>query len=197
LHVTGIPLALSASTRDFAFRAVQVARDHGVTVSFDTNLRPVLWPSTAEMIDVTHQMVALADIVLPGASEGQVLLGTKDPIEIGRTYLGMGAATVIVKDGGQGATVVTREEVLHRNVFPVQVVDTVGAGDGFAAGFISGTLDRLSTRGCLRRAAAVGAMATTSAGDRDGLPTRLELTTFLRDHAKGPKRSRSRLAMAR
>jgi sugar/nucleoside kinase (ribokinase family) len=197
LHITGIPLALSASTRDFAFRAVQVARDHGVTVSFDTNLRPVLWPSTAEMIDITHQMVALADIVLPGASEGQVLLGTKDPIEIGRTYLGMGATTVIVKDGGLGATVVTREEVLHRNVFPVQVVDTVGAGDGFAAGFISGTLDRLSTRGCLRRAAAVGAMATTSPGDRDGLPTRLELTTFLRDHAKGPQRSRSQLAVAR
>jgi 2-dehydro-3-deoxygluconokinase len=198
LHITGIPLALSASTRDFAFRAVQVARDHGVTVSFDTNLRPVLWPSTREMIDITHQMVALADIVLPGASEGQVLLGTKDPIEIGRRYLEMGPATVIVKDGGQGATVVTAEEVLHRNVFPVQVVDTVGAGDGFAAGYISGTLDRLTTRGCLRRAAAVGAMATTSPGDRDGLPTRLELTTFLRDHATGgAQRSRPRLAVAR
>ena len=197
LHVTGIPLALSASTRDFAFRAVQVAREHGVTVSFDTNLRPVLWPTTGEMIDVTHRMVALADIVLPGASEGQVLLGTKDPIEIGRTYLDMGATTVIVKDGGQGATVITREEVLHRNVFPVPVVDTVGAGDGFAAGFISGTLDRLSTRGCLRRAAAVGAMATTSPGDRDGLPSRLELTTFLQDHAKGSKRARPQLAVAR
>jgi len=54
LHVTGIPLALSPSTRHFAFRAVQVARDHGVTISFDTNLRPVLWPSTREMIDITH-----------------------------------------------------------------------------------------------------------------------------------------------
>jgi len=197
LHVTGIPLALSPSTRDFAFRAVRVARDHGVTISFDTNLRPVLWPSTQEMIDVTHQMVALADIVLPGASEGQVLLGTKDPIEIGHTYLDMGASTVIVKDGGQGATVVTREEVLHRNVFPVRVVDTVGAGDGFAAGFISGTLDRLSTRGCLRRAAAVGAMATTSPGDRDGLPNRLELTTFLQDHSKRGKRVNGALAVAR
>ena len=197
LHVTGIPLALSPSTRDFAFRAVRVARDHGVTISFDTNLRPVLWPTTAEMIDVTHQMVALADIVLPGASEGQVLLGTKDPIEIGHTYLDMGASTVIVKDGGQGATVVTGEEVLHRNVFPVRVVDTVGAGDGFAAGFISGTLDRLSTRGCLRRAAAVGAMATTSPGDRDGLPNRLELTTFLQDHSKRGKRVNGALAVAR
>jgi 2-dehydro-3-deoxygluconokinase len=197
LHVTGIPLALSPSTRDFAFRAVRVARDHGVTISFDTNLRPVLWPSTQEMIDVTHQMVALADIVLPGASEGQVLLGTKDPIEIGHSYLDMGASTVIVKDGGQGATVVTRQEVLHRNVFPVRVVDTVGAGDGFAAGYISGTLDRLSTRGCLRRAAAVGAMATTSPGDRDGLPNRIELTTFLQDRSRRGKRVNGAVAVAR
>ena len=197
LHVTGIPLALSATTREFAFRAVQVAKDHGVTVSFDTNLRPVLWSSTQEMIDVTHEMVALADIVLPGASEGQVLLGTKDPLEIGRSYLAMGASTVIVKDGGQGATVITGDEVLHRNVFPVQVVDTVGAGDGFAAGFISGTLDRLALRGCLRRAAAVGAMATTSSGDRDGLPNRLELTTFLRDHSKRGRGASRQLAVAR
>ena len=196
LHVTGIPLALSETTREFAFRAVHVAREHGVTVSFDTNLRPVLWPSTQEMIDVTHQMVRLAHLVLPGVSEGQVLLGTKDPVEIAQTYLDMGASTVVVKDGGNGATLLTRAEMLHRKVFPVQVVDTVGAGDGFAAGYISGTLDELTPRGCLRRAAAVGAMATTSPGDRDGLPTKLELTTFLQDHRKPGKRARAQLAGA-
>lgn len=196
LHVTGIPLALSPTTRDFAFRAVEVAKAHGVTVSFDTNLRPVLWPSTQEMIDVTHRMVRFADIVLPGASEGQVLLGTKDPLEIGNAYLEMGATTVIVKEGGHGATVVSREGALHRNVFPVQVVDTVGAGDGFAAGYISGMLDRLTPRGCLRRASAVGAMATTSQGDRDGLPNRLELTTFLRDYSKSGRRNAPLLAVA-
>jgi 2-dehydro-3-deoxygluconokinase len=189
LHVTGIPLALSPTTRDFAFRAVKVAKEHGVTVSFDTNLRPVLWPSTQEMIDVTHQMVQFADIVLPGASEGRVLLGTSDPVEIGRAYLDMGAGTVIVKDGGAGATAVTADDVLHRNVFPVQVVDTVGAGDGFAAGYISGTLDGLTPRQCLRRACAVGAMATTSPGDRDGLPNRAQLNTFLRDCTEHDRRN--------
>lgn len=195
LHVTGIPLALSASTRDFAFKAVHVARQHGVTVSFDTNLRPVLWNSAAEMIEVTHQMVRLADLVLPGVSEGQVLLGTNDPIEIGQTYLDMGPSTVVVKDGGNGATLISRSEVLHRKVFPVDVVDTVGAGDGFAAGFISGTLDRLTARGCLRRAAAVGALATASSGDRDGLPDRLELESFLRRSSGRNRRSRA-LAVA-
>jgi 2-dehydro-3-deoxygluconokinase len=188
LHVTGIPLALSPSTREFAFTAVAVAREHGVPVSFDTNLRPVLWSSTEEMIEVTHRMVRLADLVLPGVSEGQILLGTKDPIEIGQAYLEMGASTVVVKDGSRGATLISRTQVLHRNVFPVDVVDTVGAGDGFAAGFISGRLDGLSPRGCLRRAAAVGALATTSPGDRDGLPDRAQLDAFLRLTKQAKKR---------
>lgn len=192
LHVTGIPLALSASTRDFAFRAVAVARQHGVTVSFDPNLRPVLWSSTAEMIEVTHEMAALADVVLPGASEGRVLLGTDDPERIGRAYLEMGAHTVVVKDGARGATLIAAGQTVHRRVFPVAVVDTVGAGDGFAAGFISGRLDGLTDRGCLRRAAAVGALATTSRGDRDGLPTRLALQTFLDEQ----RRPRTRAASA-
>ena len=83
LHVTGIPLALSDSTRDFAFRAVHVAREHGVTVSFDTNLRPVLWASTAGD-DRRHPPDGPARRPgAPGVSEGQVLLGTKDPLEIG------------------------------------------------------------------------------------------------------------------
>ncbi len=189
VHVTGIPLALSPTSREFAFRAVQVARDHGATVSFDPNLRPTLWSSNQEMIDVIHAMVRLADIVLPGASEGRVLLGTTDALVVGHTYLDMGASAVIVKDGVHGATVITRTETVHRDVFAVRVVDTVGAGDGFAAGYVSATLDGLSVRECLRRASAVGAMATTSPGDRDGLPTRLELTTFLRDHSKGRRRA--------
>ena len=58
---------------------------------------------------------------------------------------------------------------------PGAVVDTVGAGDGFAAGLISGSLDGLDLPARLRRAAAVGALATTSPGDKDGLPTRAEL----------------------
>ncbi len=137
------------------------------------------------MINAIHDMVRLADIVLPGASEGRVLLGTTDALVVGRTYLDMGASAVIVKDGAHGATVVTRTEIVHPDVFAVWVVDTVGAGDGFAAGYISPTLDGLSVRECLRRASAVGVMATTSPGDRDRLPTRPQLTTFLRDHFKG------------
>ena len=67
--------------------------------------------------------------------------------------------------------------------FPVEVLDTVGAGDGFAAGFISARLDGENDEEALRRACAVGALATTSEGDMDGLPTRKTLEEALRAHA--------------
>jgi 2-dehydro-3-deoxygluconokinase len=175
LHVTGIPLALSASARDFAFRAVDVARAAGATVSFDPNLRPTLWASPQEMVRVVNEMAARADWVLPGLAEGHLLTGRPDPEGVAAFYLEQGASCVVIKNGAHGASAHTAEGRVDQPVFPVQVVDTVGAGDGFAAGLISGYLDGLDLPSRLRRAAAVGALATTSPGDKDGLPTRAEL----------------------
>ena len=179
LHVTGIPLALSASTRDFAFRAVDVARAAGATISFDPNLRPTLWASPEEMVRVINEMAARADWVLPGLTEGTLLTGRPDADGVAAYYLERGASCVVIKNGAAGASAHTTDGRIDQPVFPVRVVDTVGAGDGFAAGFISASLDGLDLPGRLRRAAAVGALATTSPGDKDGLPTRAELAEFV------------------
>ena len=179
LHVTGIPLALSASTRDFAFRAVDVARAAGATVSFDPNLRPTLWASPEEMVRVVDEMAVRADWVLPGLTEGALLTGRRDADGVAAYYLERGASCVVIKNGAAGASAHTVEGRIDQPVFPVRVVDTVGAGDGFAAGLISASLEGLDLPGRLRRAAAVGALATTSPGDKDGLPTRAELTEFV------------------
>ncbi|GGM00960.1 sugar kinase [Nakamurella endophytica] len=192
VHVTGISLAVSASSREFAFRAVDIARATGATVSFDPNLRPSLWSGPDEMVREVNRMAALADWVLPGVAEGRVLTGRDAPDGIAGFYRDLGASLVVVKDGGRGATAFTDAGPLHRPVFPVTVVDTVGAGDGFAAGLISGHLDGLGLAAQLERAAAVGALATTSPGDRDGLPTRAELDLFLTDATSGVRGVRAR-----
>lgn len=182
LHVTGIPPALSPQARDFTHRAMRVAREAGLTVSFDPNLRPVLWPDREEMTSVLNGLAAQADWVLPGIAEGRLLTGADDPAGIARHYLDRGARRVVVKDGVHGARLFDADgTALTQKAFPVRAVDSVGAGDGFAAGLISGHLDGLATADALRRAAAVGALATTSRGDRDGLPYRDRLAAFL-DH---------------
>jgi len=181
LHVTGIPLALSDTARAFTMRAVATARSAGMTVSFDPNLRPSLWASPQEMVSVTNEVAASADWVLPGLGEGRILTGRPDADadEIARFYLERGARRVAVKAGACGASLHTETGRWGRGVFPIRVVDTVGAGDGFAVGLISAHLDGLDVERALERAAAIGALATTSSGDKDGLPDRERLEEFL------------------
>ncbi len=179
VHLTGIPLALSASTRAFAFRALDVARAAGATISFDPNLRPSLWSDRQEMIEVTNACAARADWVLPGLSEATELTGLTTADEVAAHYLDGGATMVVVKQGGRGASLHTKAGSWTHEVFPVTVVDTVGAGDGFATGLISAMLDGLAPAAALERAIAVGACAVTSSGDKDGLPDRDQLTAFL------------------
>ncbi|POX36041.1 2-dehydro-3-deoxygluconokinase [Streptomyces sp. Ru73] len=184
LHVTGIPAALSGTARAFTHRAMAAARDAGLTLSFDPNLRPALWPDRAEMVRTVNDLAVRADWVLPGLSEGRQLTGAQDPADVARWYLARGVRRVVLKDGARGATLYDAAGgTWTQPVFPVRAVDTVGAGDGFAAGLISAHLDGLGPQESLARAAAVGALATTSHGDRDGLPTRARLESFLRTRA--------------
>jgi 2-dehydro-3-deoxygluconokinase len=87
---------------------------------------------------------------------------------------------VIVKLGEKGAFVKTKEDSFIVPGFKVEkVVDTVGAGDGFAVGVISGLLEGLSLKDAVRRGNAVGALAVMSPGDNDGLPNPDQLKNYM------------------
>ncbi len=186
LHVTGIPPALSSTARTFTVQAMKAARAGGAVVTFDPNLRPVLWKSAEEMRAVLNALAAEADWVLPGVAEGEVLAGSADPDEIAAFYLRRGCRGVVVKLGVAGSCVVTADGRTDVPAYPVTVVDTVGAGDGFAVGFISGLLDGRDLSTCLHRANAVGALAVTRRGDNEGLPTRGQLNDFMASHQPAP-----------
>lgn len=186
LHVTGIPPALSADCRRYTYHAIEVAREAGMTVSFDPNVRPTLWSSEREMCDVLNDLAARVDWVLPGLVEGALLTGYTEPAAIAKFYLDQGVQLVAMKAGPAGAYLYTCEGVsLALPAFPVEVVDTVGAGDGFAAGILSGMLDGLGPHHSLERATAIGAIAVTCRGDMDGMPTRAALESFLSRHRSG------------
>jgi sugar/nucleoside kinase (ribokinase family) len=179
LHLTGIPLALSATMRGIAWRAMDVAHRENSTVSFDPNLRPALWPDQRTMLREVDAMATRADWVLPGLAEGRLLTGRDSARGIADYYLARGVRAVAVKLGADGAHLFTADGDWALPAFSVAVVDTVGAGDGFAAGMISAALDGLPWADRLRRAVAVGALATKASGDMDGMPSRRALTDFL------------------
>jgi len=183
LHVTGIPPALSESCRQTTYTIMETARGKGVRISFDTNLRPGLWASRDEMICVINDLAGRADIVLPGFGEAETLVGSRDLDIIADFYLKAGARTVIVKIGDMGAFCKTGDGSFTVPAFKVDnVVDTVGAGDGFAVGVVSGLLEGLPLKEAIVRGTAVGALAIMSPGDNEGLPTVPQLKAFFATH---------------
>lgn len=173
LHCTGIPPALSPSCRALTHTAMEAARANGCSLSFDPNLRPALWPSREHMIAEINALAAKADWVLPGLAEGRILTGRTTPEDIAAFYLDRGAQEVVIKLGTDGAYWQSASARHTAPAHPVaQVVDTVGAGDGFAVGYISGRLEKLAIEQVLDRANAIGARVVQTSGDSEGLPHR-------------------------
>jgi 2-dehydro-3-deoxygluconokinase len=180
LHATGVFAAVSATTLAAAQHSMDLMRAAGRSVSFDPNLRPSLWASPDHMRECINDLAARADWVLPGIEEGRLLTGESSAEGIARFYRQRGASLVVVKLGKDGAyfdgAVNGGSTSGFVAGFPVEkVIDTVGAGDGFAVGVISGLLDGLGVPDAVRRGAWIGARAVQVLGDSEGLPARAEL----------------------
>jgi 2-dehydro-3-deoxygluconokinase len=172
LHITGISMALSDSMLELVQAMVLKARAAGVQVSLDPNLRPRLWASTQVMSDCINRMAASANTVMPGLQEGQLLTSRTTPQDIAAYYLDAGADHVVVKLGPRGAYAATHDTKAWVPGFQVsQVVDTVGAGDGFAVGVLSGLMGGLSLPNAVLQGNAIGARVVQFVGDSEGLPT--------------------------
>ncbi|WP_198089100.1 sugar kinase [Variovorax sp. E3] len=177
LHATGVFAAISETSLQAALKSMDVMRAAGRTISFDTNLRPTLWSSTETMRHWVNELASRADWVLPGIEEGLLLTGHDKPEDVARFYRERGAKLVVVKLGAEGAYYDSDTAGTGRvDGFPVkEVIDTVGAGDGFAAGVVSALLEGRSVPDAVRRGAWIGARAVQVLGDTEGLPTRAQL----------------------
>ena len=174
LHLSGVAAALSESSYALLERAARTMKALGKTISFDPNLRPTLWKSEAEMVEKLNQLAFQADWVLPGLKEGMILTGLQTPEAIADFYLGHGVRAVIIKTGSDGAWYKTAdgEQGAVAAIKVDNVVDTVGAGDGFAVGVISALLEGKPLRQAVKRGNKIGSLAIQVQGDSEGLPTR-------------------------
>ena len=183
VHVTGIPAALSKSCREATYRLMDRAKEEGIFITFDPNLRPALWENEEVMVKVINDLATRCNLILPGTEEGLILTGSNDPEKIADFYQGLGIKEVIVKEGSNGAYVRSGSHSFRQAGFKVEkVIDTVGAGDGFAVGIISGKLEGLDIKDYVTRGNAIGAIQVTFISDNEGLPTREELADFIERH---------------
>jgi 2-dehydro-3-deoxygluconokinase len=189
LHLTGILPPLSSSTMEATDSLVARAEFNKVFISFDPNLRPALWSSERRMHSVLKRLSKRADLVMPGITEGEAIFGYTHPEDIGKAFIENGARYVVVKDGPRGAWATNGSRGFYIPGFVVDsVVDTVGAGDGFAAGLLAALLDGKPMSVAVTQACAVGAVQTQSTSDNQGLPTHEQLGEFERTHARARRR---------
>jgi 2-dehydro-3-deoxygluconokinase len=182
LHVTGITPALSTTARAAVDAAIAAARESGLTISLDLNVRRKLW-SEAEAATTLRGVTSLADIVLGSHAEAALVAGSGeavDPAEVAKRLVGLGPSVAVIKLGDGGAVALERDgPVERRPAVETSVVDTIGAGDGFTAGFIASRLEGGSIGHALEVANACGASSVAVVGDLTGLPDRGELDRLL------------------
>ncbi|MFF5180101.1 sugar kinase [Micromonospora sp. NPDC000316] len=168
LHLSGITPALSDSCRALVTHAVTDRPVPGALVSFDVNHRARLWPAE-QAAPVLRDLADRSDLVFVGQDEADALWGTGDPLAVRRLL--PGPQTVVVKDGAVGATALFRDaEPVFVPAPRVAVVEPVGAGDAFAAGYLAGVLRGLDPVRRLRLGHLVAAQALGSSGDNAPVP---------------------------
>jgi 2-dehydro-3-deoxygluconokinase len=184
LHVSGISQAISPSACDAAFAAMETARAHGVTVSYDSNLRLRLWPLMRARAVIGAAM-RMTDIALPGLDDARQLTGLFEPDAIVDHYLAGGCKIVAMTLGKDGALVATPHARLRVPSIPVDAKDATGAGDCFDGAFL---VEWLNTGDPFRAAAyatVAAALSTTGYGAVAPLPHRDAVLAAMAAHGRG------------
>ncbi|MEN9391318.1 MAG: hypothetical protein RL017_616 [Pseudomonadota bacterium] len=188
LHLTGITPALTEEAKNACFTAINYAKAHNLTISFDPNLRFKLWPDLNLAKQTMIEFAKCCDIIFPGLDEAQLILGLNSLEEICAKFHSYGCKIVVIKLGDQGCAYSNGDTIVKISAYKVEhIIDTAGAGDGFAAGFIAGMLDDKPLDECAKLANAIGAMAVLVKGDNAGYPTWRNLDAFM---GKSIQRSR-------
>ncbi len=163
LFASGISQGISDSAADAVFHAFALARRHGVTVAYDTNYRPRLWPA-ARAAAVIHAAVAQADIALPGLDDARALTGLAEPEAILAFYRRLGPRIVVLKMGAAGAWLALPEGQVRIPPLACTPVDATGAGDAFCGSFLARLLAGDPPEAAARYAAAAAALSTEGYG---------------------------------
>lgn len=178
LHTSGVALSCEPM-RSSLLQAMRSVKGSGGMVSFDANVRPDLWSSDEELRTVYRRALEMADILLLAEDEARSLFDLEPedvPHLVGREF---GTRYIAVKMGARGALVEGNGERVFAEAFKVDVIDTVGAGDAWAAAFLHGLLEGWNMKRAARVANAFAALKCTGRGAIASLPSKDELNRFL------------------
>ena len=175
LHLTGITPGLSDSCRGAVFRAIDIARAHGVTVVFDPNYRATIWPPDAARPCI-EDLMQRSDHVLAGREDLAKLTGLAGEEEQLEYLHSIGVSSVVLKLGARGALLSSSAGVERVESVPADPpIDRFGAGDAFAAGYVVGLLEGRDRLESAALGNAVAGWSVRLPGNIESLPDRNDL----------------------
>lgn len=183
VYLTGVFMALDPKNIDIAIEMAKLARKHGKKVAFDPNIRLRLW-SKDEAKEAMLRLLPHVDFVFSGEEEAAILFGVQSITNYIKKFHDYGAEIAVIKRGAEGSVASHNGDVISTKAIPVdKVVDTVGAGDAYNAGFLYMLLSGKGLPFCVEFAAHVASIVVTVAGDNDGLPylPEVEVAIGIRD----------------
>ncbi|WP_320130233.1 sugar kinase [uncultured Sphaerochaeta sp.] len=178
LLVSGITPALGESCRKTLVRAIEIVHEQGGLVCFDPNIRRKLW-SEEQAKETLQPFLDVSDIVLLGEDEAEILLNETMPEKIIEALRKHNVRWIAVKMGNKGAYVADSKHECFTPIYPMKVVDSIGAGDAFNAGFLAGLLENRPIAECGKMASIMGAFAVSAPGDVEGIPNRKTFNQIL------------------
>ncbi|MDZ4718602.1 MAG: sugar kinase [Roseiflexaceae bacterium] len=170
VHLTGITPALSQTCAATVMQAIKLAQAAGAQVSFDPNYRPKLWEPDAARVALLP-IIQQCDVLLMGHEDARAVLGVDDDEQMLQSAAALGPRIVVLKRAERGALALADGIRYEAPAIAVEhVVDPVGAGDGFDAGFLAGMLRGDTISEALNLGALVGAASVAALGDYAGYP---------------------------
>ena len=165
--------------RSAIFKSIEYAKKHGLQVACDPNLREDLWHFNDPREHI-FKILKNTDIFLPSISEAEFITGEKGEEAI-EAILGLGPTIVGITYGAEGSSILTKDRKFFAPSYNVDVVDTTGTGDAFAAGLVTGLLTNMPLENIPYFANAVSALKITREGAMS-IPTRKEVDYFMKKH---------------
>lgn len=184
LITTGTALA-TAPSRAAALRAMQLMRAAGGTNIIDVDWRPMLWDDRATAETYYDLALGLTDIVVANEPELEFIGRTGQTDTAAARVLALGPRQLVAKRGAQGVLLYGEEGPLEVPPFRVEVMNTLGAGDGFGAGFAYSLLQGWHIRRALTFAAACGAIVVSRHSCSEAMPHRAEVERLMADQGEG------------
>ncbi len=179
--------SLSASpARESTATALRTARESRVCTIFDMDYRESSWNSSIEAGEQARAVIPWIDVILGNDDELFILTGERNGSAQAKTVFGMGARLLVRKLGAMGVEVYTGNECFAVPPCPVQTLCTIGAGDGFAAGFLYALYKEKDLTDCLNYGNAAAAIVVSRVSCSDAMPRMGEIEACIASHSSGP-----------